>query len=54
MNKSQIEIEDGLNEANLFGIQLEEPMSSDAGKSLYHKPYGFVLDAAMQMARSDD
>lgn len=50
MNELQIEIENGSNDANLFGIQLEEPMSSNVSKSLYHKPYGFTLDAAMQMA----
>lgn len=52
MNQLQIVVESGRNEANLFGIQLEEPMSNDVGKSLYHKPFGLIIDAAMQDARS--
>jgi hypothetical protein len=51
MKQLQIAIQD--NEVNLFGIQLEEPMSNEIGKALYHKPYGSVLDAAKQLARSD-
>ncbi len=53
MNQLQIVIEDGQNEINLFGIQLEAPMSNDAGKSLYHKPFGMIIDAALQDARSE-
>ena len=51
MNQLQIAIEDGRNETNELGIQLEAPMSNNVGKSLYHKPYGFVIDAAKQDAR---
>lgn len=52
MNQLQIVIEDNGNEVNLFGIQFEGPMSNDVGKSLYHKPFGMVLDAAKQLTRS--
>nr|WP_172624013.1 hypothetical protein [Rhodanobacter glycinis] len=51
MNQLQITIDDEGNEVNLFGIQLDAPMSADVGKSLYHKPFGMTLDAARQMAR---
>ncbi len=47
-------IEDGRNEVNLFGVQLEAPMSNNIGKSLYHKPFGMIIDAAKQDARSSD
>jgi hypothetical protein len=53
MNQLQIVIEDGRNEINLFGIQLEAPMLNNVGKSLYHKPFGMIIDAALQDARSD-
>jgi len=51
---NQLQIEDGQNEINLFGIQLEEPMSNTVGKSLYHKPFGMIIDAAKQDARIID
>ena len=51
MNQLQMVTGDGQNEVNLFGVQLEEPMSNQVGKSLYHKPYGMVIDAAKQDAR---
>ncbi len=51
MKQLQIATECASNEVNQFGIQLEAPMSNDVGKSLYHKPYGFVVDAAKQDAR---
>ncbi|MCP1373624.1 MULTISPECIES: hypothetical protein [Dyella] len=51
MNQLQIVTEGASDEANTFGIQLEQPMSSNVGKSLYHKPYGMVIDAAKQDAR---
>ena len=46
MNELNIAIEVAQNEVNLFGIQLEEPMSNHVGKSLYHKPFGMIIDAA--------
>jgi len=52
MNQLLIVIEDHRSEVNLFGIQLEAPMPSDVGKSLHHKIWGMVLDAAKQMAYS--
>lgn len=48
MNDLMIAIESAQNEVNLFGIQLEEPMSNHVGKGLYHKPYGLVVDAVKQ------
>lgn len=48
MNELNIAIEVAQNEVNLFGIQLEEPMSNHVGKSLYHKPFGMIIDAAKQ------
>jgi hypothetical protein len=50
MNQLQIVIEDGGNEINLFGIQLEKPMSNDVGEPLYHKIFGSTFDAAKQFA----
>jgi hypothetical protein len=48
MNELKIAVEGVQNEVNPFGIQLEEPMSNNVGKGLYHKPYGLVIDAVKQ------
>lgn len=51
MNQLQIVMESASDEANIFGVQIEQPLSINVGKSLYHKPYGMVIDAAKQDAR---
>jgi len=52
MNQLQVVIDENGNDVNLFGIQLEAPMSNDVGKSLYHKPFGLVIDAVKQATYS--
>jgi hypothetical protein len=45
MNQLDDVSEGGRNEVNLFGIQLEDPMPNDVGKSLHLKPIGLHTDA---------
>jgi hypothetical protein len=53
MNQFNITIDGGQNEFNQFGIQLEEPMSNNVGKSLCSKPFGLIIDAAKQDTRTE-